>query len=53
MGHDEIGNLLKDGDAMIITQGKGNVGGIQFRDDDVFNYNEDKPINIKLKDYVR
>ena len=51
--HDEIDKLIKDGEAVILTKGKGKVGRIKFKDNEIFNYNKDKPVSIKLKDYLK
>ena len=51
--HDEIEKLIKDGEAVIDKKGKGKVGRIKFKDNEIFNYNKDKPISIKLKDYLK
>ena len=51
--HDEIEKLTKDGEAVILTKGKGKVGRIKFKDNEIFNYNKDKQVSIKLKDYLK
>ena len=51
--HDEIEKLIKDGEAVIDKKGSGKVGRIKFKDNEIFNYNKDKPISIKLKDYLK
>ena len=52
--HEIIEKLIKDGEAMILTKGKGKVGRILIKqDNEIFNYNKDKPVSIKLKDYLK
>ena len=51
--HEIIEKLIKDGEAVIDKKGQGKVGRIKFKDNEIFNYNKDKPISIKLKDYLK
>ena len=51
--HEIIEKLIKDGEAVIDKKGQGKVGRIKFKDNEIFNYNKDKPVSIKLKDYLK
>ena len=55
MEHDQITDGINKGDIVIIYKGKkGGVGRIKFKDGgDVFNYDKDKPVSIKLKDHLK
>jgi len=54
MEHDVITEGIKKKDIVVVSKGtKGKVSRIKFKDGETFNYNKDKPVSIKLKDYLK
>jgi hypothetical protein len=53
MEHDTIQQLINKGEAVIVKAKKGKVGVIKFKNNEVFNYNKDRVVSIKLKDYLK
>ena len=53
MEHDTIQESIRNGESVIIKGKRGKVGRIRFKDGEMFNYNKDRAISIKLKDYIK
>ena len=53
MEHDTIHESIRKGESVIIKGKGGKVGWIRHKDCEMFNYNKDRAISIKLKDYIK